>query len=215
MTNFADVASEIQVARSRVESRTGQFKMVQSSLDHAEKEVSRLLERVENLNKISLLLSSYADDRQSHVQGQIEGIVSKGLQSIFDQDLSFRIVNRMVGKRPETDFVLVSKVGGETLETSILDSRGGGVAAVAGFLMQAVLVLLTPNLRPTLFLDESFAQVSADYLSPLGEFIKELTTKSPLQVVMVTHQPEFSGMADRVYEFSQSGGITHVKGVTT
>ena len=84
------------------------------------------------------------------------------------------------------------------------------MAAVAGFLIQAVLVLLTPGLRPVLFLDEVFAQVSEGYLEPLSAFIKELVDRSPLQVVLVTHSEVFMEMADAVYHFSQANGVTHV-----
>ena len=89
------------------------------------------------------------------------------------------------------------------------------MAAVAGFLIQAVLVLLTPNLRPVLFLDEAFAQVSADYEERLAEFISELVHKSPLQVLLVTHSPAYTQSADRMYRFSQVNGVTGAEEVST
>lgn len=208
--SVTETAQLVRGARAEYEAMAGQARMLAASYKSTQAEVAGLEARIEYLSKIGLLLSTYADDRQGFVQSQIEAIVSTGLKTIFEEDLSLRIVNRMVGKRPEIDFVLVSKVGEEVLETSILDARGGGVAAVAGFLIQAVMVLLTPGLRKVLFLDEAFAQVSAGYLESLGEFISELTKKSPLQVVLVTHQSEFEDLADKVYRFSQSGGVTHV-----
>lgn len=215
MTSVADVSRLVREARADYEGRAGQARMLAADVRRTQEEIAQLQARIEYLGRLSALLATYADDRQTVVQSQIEGIVSKGLQTIFEEDLSLRIVNRMVGKRPEVDFVLVSKVGEESLETSILDARGGGVAAVAGFLIQAVLVLLTPNLRPVLFLDEAFSQVSAEYLGPLSEFIKELTIRSPLQVILVTHSPEFEESADRVYRFSQVAGLTGAEEVKT
>jgi DNA repair exonuclease SbcCD ATPase subunit len=208
--NLLELEKQIQSAQAVFEGQAGQARLLLSQLRDTKLEVDALQSRIEDLSQISALLSSYADDQQAAVQGQIEAIVSKGLQTIFQEDLVLKIVNRMVGRRPETDFVLVSNSGDQVLETSILDARGGGVAAVAGFLIQAVLVLLTPGLRPVLFLDEVFAQVSQEYLPALSEFIKELVDKSPLQVVLVTHSQEFSEAADRVYRFSQGNGITKV-----
>jgi DNA repair exonuclease SbcCD ATPase subunit len=207
---LAEVERSVRDARADYEGRAGQARMLVAEIQRTKDEIATLEARIDYLRHLSALLSTYADDRQTVVQGQIEGIVSAGLKTIFGEDLSLRIQNRMVGKRPELDFVLVSQQGTETLETSILDSRGGGVAVVAGFLIQAVLVLLTPNLRKVVFLDESFAQVSDDFLVPLGEFVQELTKKSPLQVVLVTHQPVFTELADKVYRFSQASGVTHV-----
>lgn len=210
---LTDAQRAVRGARATYEGAAGQARLLIGQAKAARVEVDRLTTRAEDLDQIAALLGTYADDRQATVQGQIETIVSSGLQQIFGEDLTLRLVNRTVGKRPELDFVLVSVVNGQTLETSILDSRGGGVAAVAGFLIQAVLVLLTPGLRPVLFLDEVFAQVSTEYEEPLSTFIAELVHRTALQVILVTHSAAFGQAADRQYRFSQTGGITRAEEV--
>lgn len=210
----AAVARQVAQAWAEYEGKAGQARMLLAERKRAVDEVAALEQRIEDLGQIAAFLNAYADDRQAVVQSQIEAIVSTGLRTIFGEDLTLRLVTRQVGRRPELDFVLVSQNGAETLETSILDARGGGVAAVAGFLIQAVLVLLTPGLRPVLFLDEVFAQVSTEYLPPLSAFIKELTDRTALQVVLVTHSDEFREDADRQYRFFQVEGVTRVVEVT-
>lgn len=209
------VYDELSQAESEFHQRSGQARLVVTQLRETQGEIESLGTRIEDLSKIVGVLNAYADERQAVVQSQIEQIVSQGLQTIFGEDLNLRVVTKQVGSRTEVDFVLVSSASGETLETSILDSRGGGVAAVAGFLIQAVIVLLTPGLRPVLFLDEVFSQVSRGYLAPLADFISELCERSPLQVVLVTHSEEFEDAADLVYRFTQKSGITQVEEVKT
>ena len=201
----------VRTAEADFHHKAGEAHSLVKSLKSVEKEISELEKRSERLEKIATVLSSYADERQSVIQGQIEDVVTQGLRTIFGEPFNLKIVNKMVGKRPEIDFLLVSEAGGKTLETGILEARGGGVAAVAGFLIQAVLVLLFPNTTPVLFLDEVFSQVSSDYREPLSGFIKELTERTALQVVLVTHSDEFVTDADRVYRFSQQDGITKVE----
>jgi DNA repair exonuclease SbcCD ATPase subunit len=201
----------LRTAEADFNRKAGEAGAVFKSLKSVEKEIAELEERSERLEKIAIVLSSYADERQAAIQGQIEGVVTQGLRTIFGEPMSFRIVNKMVGKRPEVDFLLVSETGAEPLETAIMEARGGGVAAVAGFLLQAVLVLLLPNTTPLLFLDESFSQVSEEYRPALSQFIKELTERTELQVVLVTHSDEFVTDADRVYRFSQHNGVTKVE----
>lgn len=208
MNDFSTVERLINRYSADYEGRLGQAKLLSSQLKEAKQEVENLKLRIENLSKISALLSSYADDRQFEIQHKFESIVTQGLRQIFGEDLSLRIDNRMVGRRFESDFILVSHVGDQKLETSILDARGGGVAAVAGFLLQVVLVLLSPTVRPILFLDEVFSQVSENFLPGLSSFIKELTEQSDLQIVLVTHSNVFGEDADKVYRFSQHSGIT-------
>ena len=203
----------LRTAEADFNRKAGEASAVFKSLKSVDKAISELRLRSERLEKIATVLSSYADERQAAIQGQIEAVVTQGLRTIFGEPMSFRIVNKMVGKRPEIDFLLVSETGAQPLETAIMEARGGGVAAVAGFLLQAVLVLLLPNTTPILFLDESFSQVSEQYRPPLSSFIRELTERTDLQVVLVTHSDEFVTDADRVYRFSQQNGLTKVESV--
>lgn len=201
----------LRTAEADFNRKAGEAHAVVKSLKSVEHEIKDLETRSLRLEQIAIVLSSYADERQTSIQEQIEGVVTQGLRTIFGEPMSFRIVNKMVGKRPEIDFLLVSENGEKPLETAILEARGGGVAAVAGFLLQAVLVLLLPNTTPLLFLDESFSQVSEEYRPALSQFIKELTERTELQVVLVTHSDEFVTDADRVYRFSQQSGVTKVE----
>jgi hypothetical protein len=202
------LAGLLRRARSAWDGRAGEARMITAERDRAAAEIGRLTVRADYLDQISGLLNTYADQRQADVHTQVESVVSQGLRQVFGEDLALRLVTRAVGRRTETDFVLVSGTGDAVLETPILDARGGGVAAVAGFLINAVLVLLTPGMRPLLVLDEAFAQVSAEYEEPLADFIAELCARSGLQVVLVTHSPAYSGAADRQYRFTQAGGVT-------
>lgn len=213
MTTISEARLLLARRRSAFDQRIGQLRSLDASLKQAQAEVVQLAGRIEDLDQVAGLLTTYADDQQATVQGNIEKIVSTGLRTIFGEDLWLRIDNRLVGRRPELDFLLVSQVDGQTLETSILDARGGGVAAVAGFLIQAVLVLLTPGVRPVLFLDETFGQLSADFLEPLAGFIRELVDRSALQVVLVSHAEAFGEHADKVYRFAQVDGITRTQEV--
>lgn len=168
---------------------------------------------IETFKLIEGYLSKFADERQEAVFRQIEATVTEGLRTVFEEDLKLVISTKMVGSRSETVFNIVSIADGDELTTSIMDSRGGGVAAIVGFLVQAVLVLLTPNMRPILFLDETFRAVSEQYQAPLGEFIKDLCDRTGLQVVLVSHQPTISDYADKAYSFSQVNGRTKIKKV--
>lgn len=158
------------------------------------------------------LLSKYADARQEEVRERLEGLVTRGLQAVFEEDLTFHILTKQVGKRVDTEFVLRSTHDGQMIETGIMDARGGGVAAVTGFLLQVILLILHGAPR-VLFLDESFAQVSAEYEPRLASFMDELATDLQLQIVMVTHSTGFEDVSDVVYRTSAPKGVTKLERV--
>lgn len=208
-----EVQSRLPEIRSALESQQGARNLLVSQRESLHQDIEAINERIENLKLIETYLAQFADERQAQVYQQIEATVTEGLRSVFDEDLRLEVSTKLVGSRSETVFTLVSHTDKGELRTSIMDARGGGVAAIVGFLIQAVLVLLTPNLRPIIFLDETFRNVSEEYQAPLGEFIKGLCERTGLQVVLVTHQPTIADYADVWYSFSYSDGRTKIKRV--
>jgi broad specificity phosphatase PhoE len=189
--------------------RIGKAKQVFADRLRAEQQVADLLHREEILEQAIAVLNSYADQQQVELHRKIEGLVTHGLRTIFtDQDMVFRLKDDKKGKLATTDFVVVSG----DLETSVLAARGGGVAAVVGFILRVVLLLLRPEARHVLVLDESFAQLSAEYEPALAEFIRELCDRTDMQVVLVTHSTAYGDAADREYRFAlDAKGVTQVE----
>lgn len=208
-----NLTRSVREEASRVSGVRGQRKMLEEQMERYQQEVDTHNGHIMNLKLIEKYLAAFADERQALVYRQIENTVTEGLRAVFLEDMRLEVSTKMVGSRPEVVFNIVSVNEEEELRTGIMDARGGGVAAIVGFLIQAVLVLLTPNLRPIIFLDESFKNVSAEYQAPLGEFIKELCDRTGLQVVLVTHQPEIADYADAHYGFTQAKGKTKIKKV--
>lgn len=159
------------------------------------------------------VIQKLGDERAAAAQRQIEALVTHGLQTIFGSELSFHLVQEQKRGNAHLDFVVRSSLpDGSVVDTPVLDARGGGVAAVVGFLLRLVVLLLTPSRQaPVLFLDESFAQLSEDYEPRLAEFLRELVDKTPIQIVMVTHSHSYSEFADVVYRLDlEADGRTKI-----
>jgi hypothetical protein len=202
-------------AIGQVEAKThqlvGEAKKVFEQGKAAQEDVAELEAYEVVLNEAIGVLNSYADQRQTELQEKIETLVTHGLKTIFGEEMSFHLVPGMRGKLATMDFVVRHRTPeGEEVDTSVMDARGGGVAAVVGFLIRLVLLLLQPTKRHVLFLDETFAQLSADYEPRLSEFIAELVEKTDVQVLLVTHSTAYEDSADTSYRFQLREGATEV-----
>lgn len=180
-----------------------------------ETEIGTLSEDVNDYERVTGLLNSLGEERQLAAQRTIEELVTRGLQTIFDESLSFHIVQTVKGRAAFVEFLVHTTLeNGQVVETPVMDARGGGLAATIGFMLRVVVMLLRSrdtNEENVLILDETFAHVSEEYLPALGEFLRELVDKTGIQIVMVTHQPVFEDYADKVYRFSQTNGATQVR----
>jgi DNA repair exonuclease SbcCD ATPase subunit len=202
--------------RRQIDTRQGEARSVLLRGKELSAEVNSLGEQVTELDRVTLLLNSLGEERQLAAQASIEELVTRGLQMIFDETLSFHIVQNVRGKTAVVEFVVRTTLGTEVIETPVMDARGGGLAAVIGFLLRLVVMLMGRSERDAdlLVLDETFSMVSAEYLEPLGEFLREVVDRTGAQIVMVTHQAAFSEYADKVYYFSTEDGKTVVKDVS-
>lgn len=155
-------------------------------------------------------LNSFADERQEKVQRRIETLVTHGLETIFDEPMTFHVLSEQKANRTEVSFALRSPMGDQLVETPILDARGGGVAAVVGFLLRLIITLLRKD-RPLLVVDEGWAQLSAEYEPALAAFLRELVDQTGVQIIAVTHSEAYSEHADHVYRFSKKDGKTVIR----
>ena len=160
------LSPQLSEQKTKFDMLRGKLESLNESKDRLEMQLSSIQEGVLNLKHIEEYLSRFADERQAAIHKQIEATVTEGLQTVFQEDMRLEIRTKVVGSRAEVEFIVVSQTSEGQLETGIMDARGGGVAAIVGFLIQAVLVLLTPNMRPIMFLDETFRNVSEEYLAP-------------------------------------------------
>jgi len=207
----SDLASVVRLARKDADREAAEAAAVGRQGKAAKAEVARLRESLELHERVLGVLTSVGEARQESAQRQVEGLVTRALQAIFEENLSFHLAPAVRGNQATVDFVLRSTYGDIEVDTPVLEARGGGMAAVVGFVLRLVVLLLTPGARRVLFLDESFGMVSAEYEPRLAEFLRQVADKAGVQVVLVTHSRAYDDLADASYELALGAdGVTRV-----
>jgi DNA repair exonuclease SbcCD ATPase subunit len=211
--SLEDLEARTRVKRRDLDTLNGVAKNTLTRALQVKKQIEDLQQEILVLEKSGMVLNSLGEERQLKAQDTIEQLVTRGLQQIFDDSLSFHIIQTVKAKAASVEFVVrTSLAGGGVVDTPVMDARGGGLAATIGFLLRVVILLLKRgNDDPTvLVLDETFAMVSAEYLPHVAEFLRTLVDDTGMQIIMVTHQEELTENADLVYRFSNVNGQTKV-----
>lgn len=214
MSDFQSLYTAVSRRRRVLDALSGEARAVLLRGKEIKEEIELLKDDIGTYERANAVLNSIGEEKQLSAQKTIEEIVTRGLQTIFDDTLSFHIVQKVVGRRAEVEFVVrTTLASGYVVDTPVMDARGGGLATTIGFLLRLVILLLRggPKEENMLVLDETFSMVSAEYLDSLGEFLREIVTKTGVQIVFVTHQPVFADYADKVYRFGITDGETWVK----
>lgn len=210
MSELDSLAMRIRAIRRKVDGRIAEARLIATNAKNLKEEIKLAESDVELHNKIAITLASIGEVRQAETQATIEGLVTRGLQTIFsDSELKFSVLQTQRGKTPEVKFMIESTMDNRKIQTSIMDARGGGYAAVVGVLLRIVIMLLG-NQEPILILDETFTHVSEQYRRPLAEFLAELIAKTKTQAILVTHDPIFAEFADKRYKVTMNKGVSKV-----
>lgn len=209
---MAQLRVRTAAARSAVDRDTGAAQTIARQGMAAEAAVTQLQADHEQLERVARLLTSFGEQAQQSVQRQVEELVTRGLQVVFDSSLSFHVVQSVKANAANVEFVIRSQYADHVVDTPVLEARGGGLAVVVAFMLRLVVLLLTPGVRKTLLLDESFSHVSAEYEGRLAEFIREVTEKAGVQVILVTHSNAYGDLADLRYRLVNDKGVTSIEG---
>jgi DNA repair ATPase RecN len=213
MNDLNSLTERLRRARRTLDRQLGESDAITRTCTSLQHDINQLTAEVTDYARAAAVLTTIGEQRQADAQQKIEQIVTQGLQSIFGDDLSFHLSPTVRGNRPEVDFVVRSTIAGRTVDTPVMDARGGGLAAVIGFLLRVVVMLLSGTRDSVLILDETFAHLSAEYEPRLAEFLRELVDRTDIQIIMVTHSDAFSDLADTRYRFRLVDGVTAVETV--
>lgn len=220
MSDLAELAVRVRTVRRRIDTEVGRARTVVQRGQDLTRQIAVLEKDRETAERVSGVLGRIGAERDATARAQVEALVTAGLRAIFDENLSFHLVESTSRQTPQIDFVVrTHRADGSHYDTDVLAARGGGVAAVCGLLLRVVVILLTRQLQPEdapalLCLDESLAHLSADRLEAAGAFLRALVDRTGLQILMVSHQDELADAADVVYSFRlDSDGVTQYRRV--
>lgn len=176
------------------------------------------------------LLQQYAELQQKEITDHVEALVTKGLIAVFQNpSMKFHLTyseNKKGGKKktPEMSMSVSYLINDERVYGDIKNSFGGGLSVVVSLLLRIVVTLyLSPRVSPILLLDEPLKDLSPaydgqdetsnGYRERMAEFLRQLCNETGVQLIIVTHEPEYGKLADVHHKFF--GGVGKHSKVTT
>lgn len=130
----------------------------------------------------------------------LQDLLQEALRAVFpEQELSVRVDTEVARGKVEVGFSLSQRKGdGSLFEGDALDGFGGAVSTVISIVLRAYLILKR-GLAPILVLDESLPAFDRDRVRLMGAFLRGLSERTGVDILLVTHETEFEDVAHRVY----------------
>ena len=203
MSSLGEMRARVEGARSRLDREIGAAQAIAKRGKEAQRRADEAKEMESACEEAGRLLARFADERQGRVVQAIENVTSAGLSSVFGEVMALHLRQTVRARRMEMDVTVET---GDGLETPILEARGGGLAAVAAFLLRLTVLLLTNGARRLVVADEPFAHLSREYAPRMATFLRELCERTDTQIFLVTHDDSFVEEADVVVRLTTKDG---------
>jgi len=204
---YEDLKTKAIRLDSDLKSLETSLKQFQSYKKQKESEIVILREEYKIQEKSIIVMKELIDKlSQQHIKKLVD-LLSFALKTIF-YDKNYSVELKVENKRDSksAQFFLVEKIEEEILRYDFEDGIGGGILAVVGFVLQ-VFYLGYFKLAKIIFCDESFSQISDQYIDGLMSFIHKLSEKRGFIFVLISHDKRLIDRGDKVYEV-EDGVIT-------
>jgi len=186
---------------SSLEGRRGEVIRTVSEL---EEELTELGSSVELLTKVEQTLLHISTKVLGQSTKNIDKLVTVGLRLVFeDQNLEFTTSTEKYRNKTAIKFQLLEN----GRSAPLMDAYGGGVLVIVGVLLRTF-TTMSLGMRRVLFLDETLAHLSEQYIDNASRLLKKLCDELDFTIIMVTHQPEFAAHANLSYKALARGGET-------
>jgi len=199
-------ASELFAMRGALDS---EIKTMKSVIRGTEKKVTDL--KVEHKvtedtwKSLRVVLEKFSD-ANIHL---LEQMFNTGVRAIFD-DKNYSIkIEINDNKRKGVKLWLVEEEDGEEKRSRIPTGMGGGIQVALSFILNVYLIRIY-NLRPFMVMDESFTQISTQYLPNFIRFLQYLIDELDFTFLWVTHDERVVPYFDTLYRVNR-GNIQKVQ----
>ena len=187
-------------------------------LEHYKEEVEELLYRIEqesetliSMEKADRIIQEVAKETQNTIKEKIEVLVQMAIDSVFGPGETFKILFTQKRGRTEAELLLIGP-NGEEIPPSL--SSGGGLLDIISFALRlACHAIKKPATRRVLVLDEPFRFLDKARKERAAEMLEQLSHKTGMQIIMVTHDDAFIDGADRVWRVKKPKKVSKVKEV--
>lgn len=156
---------------------------------------------MELLEQVTILFQRTSVFAREQAKVQIESLVTKCLQYVFNTDIKFEIEIEELRNKANAEFYVITEYDDMMIRTKPELSRGGGVVDIVSLALRiAFLQIHKPPIDGPLLLDEPAKHVSDEYIYNLGDFLQQTSEMFNRQILMVTHNQHLAALGSKVYK---------------
>lgn len=214
MTNIEELNKKIDSLKSYVSRQEGRKEKLIERLEESNEELNNVNRVTELLEQVTILFQKTSVFAREQAKVQIESLVTKCLQYVFNTNIKFVIEIEELRNKANAEFYIITEADEMVIKTKPEQSRGGGVVDIVSLALRiAFLQIHKPPIDGPLLLDEPAKHVSDDYIYNVGDFLQQTSDMFNRQILMVTHNQHLAALGNKVYNVDLVGSTSRLTNV--
>ena len=202
---------ELSKLKEFISREEGKKEKLIEQLELSKNNLTKIQHNMELLDKVTIVFQKTSEFAREQAKNQIESLVTKCLQYVFDSNVNFVIELDELRNKANAEFYVVNEIDDIIIKTKPELSRGGGVVDIISLALRiAFLQIHKPQIEVPLILDEPAKHVSEDYIYNVADFLKQTSELFNRQIIMVTHNNHLSAISNTAYRVELIGSTSKV-----
>lgn len=214
--NIDELNNSLIKLKEHLARESGKKDKVKEQLELANDSLAEIEKNLDLLSKVCILFQKTSEFAREQSKNQIESLVTKCLQFIFESDIKFLIEIEEQRGKSNAEFYVVNEVEDILIKTKPELSRGGGIVDIVSLALRiAFLQTHKPKIEGPLILDEPAKHVSDEYIFNVADFLKQTSELFNRQIIMVTHNDHLASIGNDAYRVELKGSESTVTRITS
>jgi len=209
----AEYRQRYQTLTSKTDIEQGKLEAYKETLDGLRVKIQKVEKAVELHGHECDALRIVSEILRERIRARVEHLTTLAVRSVFGKD-DYRFELEMEPKRGQMTAtpMFASRFKDQEIVVPVKDARGGGIVNVVSFVLREVVRALTrPRVAPVSIGDETFKNVSREYLPKIAQLLQKLHDTTGVQFIIVTHKSELAEIGKVFHVSKDAEGLTIVE----
>jgi len=187
----------IEQRSSAVKEKRLHNKIINERINKLNREQSSLTSQLSIIKSAFNFVQNVSMNRRNSIKNKIETVLTESVVSIFGSAYKVQLNYEIKNNRSFCEINIVKQMDcGEVVRT--IEGHGGSVADVLAVPLRMLLIVFSKEVDNVLILDEAYKHVSTKNIELIGKFLKDISEKLDLQIILCSHHEILKEFADHV-----------------
>lgn len=167
-------------------------------------------EQLEICKNALSFLENLANSRRSSIKSKIESVLTEAIKMIYGEQYHVELIYSVKNNRSHMDIEVVKKTPLGIVQRT-MEGFGGGISDCLSVPLRLLVLLGSKQSDKVCILDEAYKHVDTDRIENVANFIKNITKKLGVQIILLSHHDAMLSVADNVFQIKDDNGKSIIK----